>query len=114
FDSNFQTQETLVTLAGDTGGKAFLDSNDFGQVFKGVQQDTSTYFILGYHSTNQARDGKYRRITVKLKNQGYKLDYRRGYYAPADFRHSNQENRELQLNEELASELPNTDLPVYL
>jgi len=114
FDSNFASQETLVTLAGDTGGRAFLDSNDFGQVFKGVQDDTSTYYILGYRSTNPARDGKYRRITVSLKVPGYKLDYRRGYYAPADFQHSNQENRELQLQQELASDLPNTDLPVYL
>ena len=32
------SQETLVTLAGDTGGKAFLDSNDFGKVFTQVQQ----------------------------------------------------------------------------
>jgi VWFA-related protein len=114
FDSNFQTQETLVTLAGDTGGRAFLDSNDFNQIFKGVQQDTSIYYILGYHSTNGARDGKYRRITVGLKTSGYKLDYRRGYYAPADFKHANQEDRELQLQQELTSELPSTDLPVYL
>lgn len=114
FDSKFQTQETLVTLAGDTGGRAFLDTNDFGEVFRGVHEDTSTYYILGFHSTNPARDGKYRKITVKLKTEGYKLDYRRGYYAPADFKHSNQEDRELQLQQELASELPSTDLPVYL
>ena len=113
-NSNFSSQETLVTLAGDTGGRAFLDSNDFSQIFKGVQQDTSTYYILGYHSTNPARDGKYRHITVSLKLAGYKLDYRRGYYAPADFRHSTQDDRELQLEQELASELPSTDLPVYL
>jgi len=114
FNSNFSSQETLVTLAGDTGGRAFLDSNDFGRVFRGVQEDTSTYYILGYHSTNPARDGRYRHITVSLKQSGLKLDYRRGYYAPADFRHSNQEDRERQLAEELASDLPSTDLPVYL
>ncbi len=39
-DSNFTTQETLVTLASHTGGRAYLDSNDFSQVYKGVQQDT--------------------------------------------------------------------------
>ena len=61
FDSNATTQETLVTLAGDTGGRAFLDSNDFGKVFTGVQQDTSLYYLLGYHSTNGARDGRFRR-----------------------------------------------------
>ena len=113
-ESNFQTQETLVTLAADTGGKAFLDSNDFGRVFKGVQDDTSMYYLLGYHSTNTATDGKYRRITVKVNRPGVKVDFRRGYYAEADFRHSNKEDRERQLQEELASELPSTDLPVYL
>ena len=67
-NSNFTTQETLVTLASDTGGRAFLDSNDFTKIFKGVQQDTSTYYVLGYHSTNTARDGRYRRIVVKTKS----------------------------------------------
>src|SRR5580700_879388 len=114
-NSNFTTQETLVTLASDTGGRAFLDSNDFSKIFKGVQQDTSTYYLLGYHSTNPARDGHYRRIAVKLNDKGNlagaKIDYRRGYYAPADFKHSTEDDKERQLEEELASEMPATDLP---
>jgi VWFA-related protein len=113
-NSNFTTQETLVTLASDTGGRAFLDSNDFSKIFKGVQQDTSTYYLLGYHSTNPARDGHYRRIVVKSNLPGVKIEYRRGYYAPADFKHSTQDDKERQLEEELASELPATDLPLYL
>ncbi|MGC2403989.1 MAG: VWA domain-containing protein, partial [Acidobacteriaceae bacterium] len=113
-NSNFTTQETLVTLASDTGGRAFLDSNDFSQVFKGVQQDTSAYYLLGYRSTNTAKDGRYRRIVVKVNVPGVKIDYRRGYYAPADYQHSTKEDKELQLQEELASELPATDLPLYL
>jgi len=113
-NSNFTTQETLVTLASDTGGRAFLDSNDFSKIFKGVQQDTSTYYLLGYHSTNLARDGRYRRIVVKTNLAGVKIDYRRGYYAPADYKHSTQDDKERQLEEELASEMPATDLPLYL
>jgi len=113
-NSNFTTQETLVTLASDTGGRAFLDSNDFTKIFKGVQQDTSTYYLLGYHSTNPARDGHYRRILVKSSVPGVKIDFRRGYYAPADFKHSTSDDKERQLEEELASELPATDLPLYL
>jgi len=113
-NSNFTTQETLVTLAADTGGRAFLDSNDFSKVFKGVQDDTSTYYVLGYHSTNPARDGRYRHITVSLNRPGVKLEYRRGYYAPADYQHSTKEDRERQLEEELNSDLPATDLPLYL
>jgi VWFA-related protein len=114
YDSNFTTQETLVTLAGDTGGRAYLDSNDFTRVFTGVQQDSSIYYLLGYHSSNPARDGRFRRITVRVNRPGVKLDFRRGYYAPADFQHSTREDRERQLDEELASDLPSTDLPVYL
>jgi VWFA-related protein len=113
-NSNFTTQETLVTLASDTGGRAFLDSNDFSKIFKGVQQDTSTYYLLGYHSTNSARDGRYRHIVVKINVPGMKIDYRRGYYAPADYQHATKDDKERQLEEELASELPATDLPLYL
>jgi len=113
-NSNFTTQETLVTLASDTGGRAFLDSNDFSKIFTGVQQDTSTYYVLGYHSTNTARDGRYRRIAVKSSLPGVKIDYRRGYYAPADYQHATKDDKERQLEEELASELPATDLPLYL
>jgi len=114
YNSNFSSQETLVTLAGDTGGRAFLDSNDFGRIFTGVQQDTSFYYMIGYRSTNTARDGRFRRITVRVNRPGLKLDCRKGYYAPADFQHSTREDREQQLQDELASELPTTDLPVYL
>jgi VWFA-related protein len=113
-NSNFTTQETLVTLASDTGGRAFLDSNDFSKIFTGVQQDTSTYYLLGYHSTNAARDGRYRRIVVKSNVTGVKIDYRRGYYAPADYQHSTKDDKERQLEEELASDLPATDFPLYL
>jgi hypothetical protein len=70
--------------------------------------------MLGYHSNNSARDGKFRRITAQVRRPGLKLEYRRGYYAPADFQHSSREDRERQLDEELTSELPSTDLPVYL
>jgi VWFA-related protein len=114
FDANFQTQETLSTLAADTGGRAFLDSNDFGQVFDRVQQDTQFYYVLGYHSTNPARDGRYRRITVRSRRADLKLEFRNGYYAPRDFQHSNRDDREQQLEAELNSELPSTDLPVFL
>jgi VWFA-related protein len=113
-DQNFASQETLVTLAGDTGGKAFLDTNDLGQVFDRVQRDTSTYYVLGYKSNNPLRDGKYRRIQVKVNRPGINLEFRRGYYAPKDFKHFNNEDKERQLEDELAAELSSTDVAVYM
>lgn len=114
YNSNFTTQETLVTLAGDTGGRAFLDSNDFSQVFRRVQEDTSSYYLLGYRSSNAERNGRFRRITVRVNRSDLKLVYRRGYYAPGDFGHTSRADRENQLQQELASDLPSTDLPVFL
>ena len=54
-------------MAEDTGGRAFFDSNSFGQVFDRVVADTSAYYVLGFSSTNPARDGRFRRIKVRLK-----------------------------------------------
>ena len=113
-DSNFNTQEVMATLSSDTGGKAFFDSNDFSPAFTRIQHDTSAYYVIGYHSTDLRRDGAYRRLSVKIDRRDVKLEYRPGYYAPADFRHANKDERERQLEEELASDLPATDIPVYL
>jgi len=113
-DANFGSQETLATLSSDTGGKAFFDSNDFAPAFQQVQHDTEAYYIVGFRSTNTARDGSYRHLTVKLNRNDVKIDYRPGYYAPADFLHQKSEDREQALTEQLRSDLPATDVAVYL
>jgi VWFA-related protein len=113
-DANFASQETLTTLSGDTGGRAFLDTNDLGQVFDRVQRDTSVYYVLGYKSGNALRDGKYRHIQVRINRPGANLEFRKGYYAPKDFQHFNAEDKEQQMDDELASELPNTDVALYM
>jgi len=111
--SNAATQETLSTLASDTGGKAFFDSNDFSAVFSQVQKDSSAYYVLGFTSTNALKDGRFRRLKVQLNRQDLKLDYRSGYYAGRDFEHLNRADREQQIQDELASELSQTDVAVY-
>jgi VWFA-related protein len=114
-NSNFSSQETLGTLASDTGGKLFVDSNDFGPAFQQVQHDTEAYYIIGYESTNMARDGSYRHLTIELLNRpDAKLEYRPGYYAPADFQHAKAEDRELALTEQMRSDVPATDVAIYL
>jgi VWFA-related protein len=114
-NANFSSQETLGTMAADTGGKLFVDSNDFGPAFQQVQHDTEAYYILAYHSTNPARDGGYRHISITLAGHPEaKLEYRQGYYAPADFQHAKTEDRELALTEQMRSDVPATDVAVYL
>ena len=113
-NANFASQETLGTLASDTGGKFFGDSNDFAPIFQQVQHDTEAYYILGFKSTDPARDGRFRHLTVKLNRSDAKLEYRSGYYAPADFKHASSEDREVALTEQMRSDLPATDVPLYL
>jgi VWFA-related protein len=113
-NANLATQEVMATLSTDTGGKAFFDSNDFAPAFAQVQRDTSAYYAIGFRSSNPARDGRYRKLTIKVNRPGVKLEYRPGYYAPADFQHAGKEDRERDLEEQLTSDLPATDMAVYL
>jgi VWFA-related protein len=112
--ANFGSQETLSTLSTETGGKAFFDANDFAPAFQQVQHDTEAYYLLGFHSTNQRRDGSYRHLTVKVDRNDVTLQYRPGYYAASDFQHQKTEDRETALTEQMRSDLPATDVAVYL
>ncbi|MBZ5557175.1 MAG: VWA domain-containing protein [Acidobacteriia bacterium] len=112
--SQAASQDTLTTMAEDTGGRAFFDSNTFGQVFDKVVNDTSAYYVLGYSSSNPSRDGRFRRIRVKLKRSDLKVEYRSGYYAPRDFAHSTKDDREEQLQDQLISDLSATDLSAFV
>ena len=64
------SQDTLTSLASDTGGRAFIDTNDFGEAFARVQRDMSAYYLLGYASTNSSKDGRFRRIQVRVASPG--------------------------------------------
>jgi len=109
------SQETLATLAADTGGKVFLDSNDLTLGLQQVQQEFRSYYILGYYTTNTKEDGKYRKLSVKLKeNLSAKLDFRDGYYAQKVWGKFNGAEKEQQLKEALAAADPLTDLPLAL
>ncbi len=109
------SQDTLSTLAEDTGGKALLDSNDLTMGITQAQKDINTYYILGYYSSNGALDGKYRRIKVRLKSDlNAKLDYRNGYYASKVFAKFTASDKERQLEEALTLGDPFTELPLAL
>lgn len=108
-------QETLQSLASDTGGQAFTDSNDFGEAFTAVEKDISSYYILGYSSTNTKQDGSFRKIEVKLKSRiDATLSAREGYYADRDFANTGKGDRENALQEQLLMPIPATDVPLFV
>ena len=112
--SRDDARETLSTLASDTGGKMFGDVGDFSKIFQTVQTDYSGYYLVGYYSTNTARDGRWRRINVKINGMpaGAHLRFREGYYAPKNFGIFTTEDRERQLEEAMNSDMPEVELPI--
>jgi VWFA-related protein len=110
------SQETLATLAADTGGKVFLDSNDIAAGITQAQQDMKSYYLIGYYSTNAAEDGKYRKISVKLTNKSInaKLEHRPGYYAGKVWAKMSGQDKEQQIKEALSAGDPVTDIPLAL
>jgi VWFA-related protein len=107
--------ETLYRLAQETGGKALLDTNDLSLGLRQAQKDLSSYYILGYYSSNPAEDGKYRRIQVQVNGKlAARLEYRVGYFARKQFQDFDESDRERQLEEALLLGDPITDLPIAL
>jgi VWFA-related protein len=112
-----QSQETLTTLAADTGGRAFTATNDFGDAFARVQSDLAAYYLLGYQSTNPARDGRFRRIQVRVNRPDVKevrVEARPGYYAGRSFANTNARDREALLDDQLSAAVSSTDVPMVL
>lgn len=107
-------RETLASLALDTGGRTYYDINDFNQAFTGVQQDNSSYYLLGYSPSNTKSDGRFRRIHVEVKVPGVKVQARPGYYAPKNFRQFTAEDKELQLEQAMDLDEPFVDLPLAI
>ncbi|MFT4111512.1 VWA domain-containing protein [Silvibacterium sp.] len=114
--ADFQkSQDTLYSLAGDTGGKALLDTNDLTRGITQAQRSISDYYVLSYYPTNSALDGKFRRIKVAVNHPAdAKLEYRQGYYAGKEFAKFTAADKERQLEDALMLEDPVTDLTIAM
>jgi VWFA-related protein len=71
----------MAELADETGGEVFKNTNDLSHAVSRVVQNGSHYYTISYTPTDKKMDGQFRAIQVKLNKEGYRLSYRRGYYA---------------------------------
>jgi VWFA-related protein len=110
-----RSQDTLFSLAGDTGGKALLDYNDLTKGIVEAQQSITNYYILEYYPTNTALDGRFRRVKISVNpDLDAKLDYRQGYYAGKEFSKFTTVDKERQLEDALMLGDPITDLTIAI
>jgi len=96
-------ERALETLTGETGGEVLkpklplgkngsrygeetddLSLKELDQAFDNLAQQLRTQYVLGFYSTNEKRDGSFRKLSVRIKKPGYTARARTGYYAPKE------------------------------
>src|SRR5262249_34586234 len=100
-----QSQDVLYTLASDTGGKALLNSNNLAAGIVAAEKSITSFYIIGYYTSNETPDGKFRRVKITMANDlTARLDYRQGYYANKVFGKFTTADKERQLEDALMME----------
>jgi VWFA-related protein len=79
-----QEGEGAAALAADTGGFSVRNTNDFASGLVRIGRESRSYYVLGYNPGEIPRDGRFRKITVRVQGKGLTVRARRGYYAPAE------------------------------
>jgi len=80
----YRGDRVLKEMAEETGGRLFEADNDreLSSAFEQISNELRSQYSLGYTPTNAARDGSYRRVDVRVNGRGYRVQARKGYYAP--------------------------------
>ena len=82
--SNHALAASLEHLASMSGGRAFIVDNvkELDKVFSDIIEELSHQYLLSYASSNEARDGSWRKIQVEVTDKRLRVRHRQGYRAP--------------------------------
>jgi VWFA-related protein len=108
FDDRQAFKAAMNDIADQTGGEAFVGTNEFAQALRRSMGDGSNYYSLAYQPRNHNWNGQFRKLRVELTKRGYSLSYRRGYFALADASQSGTNLTEL--NAALQPEMPESTM----
>ena len=111
------SQDSLRVMGEETGGFAVVNKNSFQDAFQRIVDDNSSYYVMGYYSSNDRRDGRFRKIEVKLVNRpGLSVRARKGYVAPRgrapETKPTTSNGTSPELKDAIESPLPLTGLPI--
>jgi VWFA-related protein len=79
--TSMNERETMMEVAEQTGGHAFINTNDFNRAIATAIEDGSIYYTIAYSPDSKDDKPTYHKIEVQLNHPGAKLSYRRGYYS---------------------------------
>jgi VWFA-related protein len=105
--TSIDSQETMLDIARETGGRAYINQNEIKNGVERAFQDSQASYTLGYYPENKKYDGKYRQIKVKVKRDGVEVQSRRGYFA-IDPTLVKGYNSELEVSSALGDAVPST------
>ena len=74
----------MVEMADDTGGRAFINTNDLTGAIRQAIDDSSVRYTFGFYITNEAIDGQFHEIKLEVKPKGLIVHYPKGYFAFKD------------------------------
>ena len=78
----YLSQDSLRTLAEETGGYAAVNSNNVTTALNRIVRLNSTYYVLGYYPKDARHDGRFHKIEVRMKRPGLRVSARKGYVSP--------------------------------
>jgi VWFA-related protein len=107
-------QDSLRVLAASTGGFAAVNRNDLNGAFDRIVAENSSYYVFGYYSANERRDGRFRKIEVRVKRPGLRVRSRNGYFEARGRRPNTTPSSKLSpaLAEAIGSPLPVSGVPI--
>jgi VWFA-related protein len=110
------SQDSLRVLSENTGGFAAVNQNDFNGAFDRIVRENSTYYVLGFYPANERRDGRYRKLQVRVKRPGLMVRARNGYFAARGRANEPKPSTSKALNpaidEAMGSPLPTPGVPM--
>ena len=109
-----ESQDTLISLAVDTGGAALVDDNDFSKLLRRALEDSSHYYLMGYYIPNPPQDGRFRRVDTEVRTEVRyaKVESRKGYYTERPYQSLTPAEREFKLLQTVIDDLPAAELPI--
>jgi VWFA-related protein len=75
---------TMQELADETGGRAFVNTNDITGAIRKAVEDSAVTYTLGFYINGDSLDGKFHELKVETKRKGLTIRYPKGYFAFPD------------------------------
>ena len=111
-------QDMLRVVSDETGGFATVNNNDIAGAMNRLVEENSSYYVLGYYAGNTRRDGRFRKLEVRVNKPGMTVRARKGYYAPRgrapETTLGGPSDASAELREAMSSPVPVAGLPLAI